>query len=127
MTSILANLLTIMMVVVAVNTIRKKMKNYLYIATITAIILASVGIVTAYPTTNQDASPSFILKTKIAKDSIYKEVFDHSGFNALLQKNVAQKGRLTTKRLKKIGLYCACTCMHLAEKHLQRIGANRKN
>ena len=78
MTSILANLLTIMMVVVAVNTIQKKMKNYLYIATITAIILASVGMVTAYPKTNQDALPSFILKTKIAKDSIYKEVFDHS-------------------------------------------------
>ena len=100
MTSILANLLTIMMVVVAVNTIRKKMKNYLYIATITAIILASVGMVTAYPTTNQDALPSFILKTKIAKDSIYKEVFDHSGFNALLQKNVSAEGKVNYKAFK---------------------------
>ena len=100
MTSILANLLTIMMVVVAVNTIQKKMKNYLYIATITAIILASVGMVTAYPTTNQDALPSFILKTKIAKDSIYKEVFDHSGFNALLQKNVSAEGKVNYKTFK---------------------------
>ena len=103
------------------------MKNYLYIATITAIILASVGMVTAYPTTNQDALPSFVLKTKIVKDSIHKEVFDHSGFNALLQKNVSAEGKVTTKRLKKTGLYCACICMHLAEKYLQRIGANKRN
>jgi hypothetical protein len=77
------------------------MKNYLYIATITAIILASVGMVTAYPTTNQDALPSFILKTKIAKDSLYKEVFDHSGFNALLQKNVSQEGKVNYAAFKK--------------------------
>ena len=67
------------------------MKKYLYIATITAIILASVEMVIAYPITNQNALPSFVLKTKIAKDSLYKEVFDHSGFNALLQKNVSAR------------------------------------
>ena len=44
------------------------MKKHLYIATITAIILASVGMVTAYPTPNQDALPSFVLKTKIIFD-----------------------------------------------------------
>ena len=77
------------------------MKNYLYIATITAIILASVGMVTAYPITNQNALPSFVLKTKIVKDSLYKEVFDHSGFNALLQKNVSQEGKVNYAAFKK--------------------------
>ena len=77
------------------------MKNYLYIAIITVIILASVGMVTAYPTPNQNALPSFVFKTKIAKDSIYKEVFDHSGFNALLQKNVSAEGKVNYKAFKK--------------------------
>ena len=77
------------------------MKNYLYIATITAIIMASIGMVAAYPRTNQDALPSFVLKTKIAKDSIHKEVFDHSGFNALLQKNVSAEGKVNYKAFKK--------------------------
>ncbi|MBT7305644.1 MAG: DUF547 domain-containing protein, partial [Bacteroidetes bacterium] len=77
------------------------MKKYLYIATITAIILASVEMVIAYPITNQNALPSFVLKTKIAKDSLYKEVFDHSGFNALLQKNVSAEGKVNYKAFKK--------------------------
>ena len=77
------------------------MKKYLYIATITAIILASVEMVIAYPITNQNALPSFVLKTKIAKDSLHKEVFDHSGFNALLQKNVSQEGKVNYAAFKK--------------------------
>ena len=77
------------------------MKNYLYTATITLVILGSIGMVKIYPTTNQDALPSFVLKTKIAKDSVYKEVFDHSGFNALLQKNVSPEGNVNYKAFKK--------------------------
>ena len=77
------------------------MKNYLYTATITLVILGSIGMVKIYPTTNQDALPSFVLKTKIAKGSVYKEVFDHSGFNALLQKNVSPEGNVNYKAFKK--------------------------
>ena len=35
------------------------------------------------------------------KDSIHKEVFDHSGFNALLQKNVSAEGKVNYKAFKK--------------------------
>ena len=102
------------------------MKNYLYIATITAIILASVGMVTAYPTTNQDALPSFVLKTKIAKDSIHKEVFDHSGFNALLQKNVSAEGKVNYKAFKKdqdcTAHVLACTWQKNTYRELEQTG-----
>ena len=77
------------------------MKNYLYTATITLVILGSIGMVKIYPAANQNALPSSVLETKIAKDSIYKEVFDHSGFNSLLQKNVSPQGKVNYKAFKK--------------------------
>ena len=94
MISILANLPTIMMEAVAVNTTQKKMKNYLYTATITLVFLASTKIVNAYTVINQEGLPSLLLETKTVKDTLYKEVFDHSGFHALLQKNVSPDGNV---------------------------------
>ena len=94
MISILANLPTIMMEAVAVNTTQKKMKNYLYTATITLVFLASSKIVNAYTVINQEGLPSLLLETKTVKDTLYKEVFDHSGFHALLQKNVSPDGNV---------------------------------
>lgn len=70
------------------------MKNYLYIATITFFILASAKMVNAYPVKNQEGLPSLLLETKTAKDTLHKEVFDHSGFHALLQKNVSPDGNV---------------------------------
>ena len=62
------------------------MKNYLYIATITFFI--------GYPVKNQEGLPSLLLEKKTVKDTLYKEVFDHSGFHALLQKNVSPDGNV---------------------------------
>ena len=70
------------------------MKNYLYIATITFFILASAKMVNAYPVKNQEGLPSLLLEKKTVKDTLYKEVFDHSGFHALLQKNVSPDGNV---------------------------------
>ena len=101
MISILANLPTIMMEAVAVNTTQKKMKNYLYIATVTLVFLASAKIVNAYTVINQEGLPSLLLETKTVKDTLYKEVFDHSGFHALLQKNVSPQGKVNYQAFKR--------------------------
>ena len=101
MTSILANLPTIMMEAVAVNTTQKKMKNYLYIATITLVFLASTKMVNANTVINQEGLPSLLLEKKTVKDTLYKEVFDHSGFHALLQKNVSPQGKVNYQAFKR--------------------------
>ena len=41
------------------------------------------------------------METTTAKDTIYKQVFDHSGFNALLQKNVSPQGKVNYQAFKK--------------------------
>lgn len=77
------------------------MKNYLYIATVTLVFLASTKMVNAYTVKNQEGLPSLLLEKKTAKDTIYKEVFDHSGFHALLQKNVSPQGKVNYQAFKR--------------------------
>ena len=77
------------------------MKNNLYITIITLVFLAGFAVANEYPAKNKDLIPSLLLETKTTKDSIYKEVFDHSGFNALLQKNVSPQGKVNYTAFKK--------------------------
>ena len=62
------------------------MKNYLYIILFTLAAFACVQMVHTNALKNQEGIPSLLFETKTVKDSIYKQRFDHSGFDALLQK-----------------------------------------
>ena len=77
------------------------MKNYLYIIPFTLAAFACVQMVHTNALKNQEGIPSLLFETKTVKDSIYKQRFDHSGFDALLQKNVSPQGKVNYKAFKK--------------------------
>ena len=77
------------------------MKHFLKILLVTFACFASAETSEIHPQKKQKVLPTLLLETKTAKDTIYKQVFDHSGFNALLQKNVSPLGKVNYQAFKK--------------------------